>query len=85
MSKFIICITVTGPPPPSYNYPMSRKQDQFTNVVTPQKYNGLKNPNGVIRLYSCHLLVGLIEQLLCPECNDGPLVLHEQPIGIEVV
>ena len=36
-------------------------------------------------LYSCHLLVGLIGQLLCPKCNNGPLVLHKQPIGIGVV
>ena len=44
----------------------------------------MKNPNGVNRMYSCHLLVGLIGQLLCPKCNNGPL-LHEQPIGIGVV
>ena len=50
-----------------------------------KKYNGLKNPNGVNRLYSCYLLVGLIGQLLCPKCNNGPLVLHKQPIGIGVV
>ena len=45
----------------------------------------MKNPNGVNMLYSCHLLMGLIGQLLCPKCNNGLLVLHEQPIGIGVV
>ena len=75
MSKFIICITVTGPP--GYSYPMSCKQDSFPNVLTPQKYKGLKNHDGVIRLYSFHLLVGLIGQLLYPECKDGPMLLHK--------
>ena len=64
---------------------MSRKRDSFPNVVTPQKYMGLKNPDSGNRLYSFHLLVGLIGKLLCPECKDGPLVLHEHPIGIGVV
>ena len=40
---------------------------------------------------SIQVLLGLLRvqlaywQLLCPKCNDGPLVLHEQPIGIGVV
>ena len=29
--------------------------------------------------------MGLIGKLLCTECKDGPLVLHEHPIGIGVV
>ena len=29
--------------------------------------------------------MGLIGQLCCPECKDGPLVLQEQLIGIGVV
>ena len=69
-----------------YNYPMLHTQDAFPNdVVTPQKYKGLKNPDGVNRLYRFHLFVGLIGQMLCPECKDGSLVGHEQPIGIGVV
>ena len=64
---------------------MSCKQDSFPNVVTPQKYKGLKNPDGVNRLYFFHLLVGLIGKLLCPACKDGPLLLHEQTTGIGVV
>ena len=82
MSKFIICITVTGPPATTILC-HTNKIDFL--MVTPQKYKGLKNPDGVNRLYSRHLLVGIIWQLLFTECKDGPLVHYEQPIGIGVV
>ena len=29
--------------------------------------------------------MGLIGQLLCPNCKAGPLILHEKPLGIGVV
>ena len=83
MSKFIICFTVTGCP--AITIICHTNKINFLMGSLHKKYNGLKNPNGVNMLYSCHLLVGLIGQLLCPKCNNGPLVLHKQPIGIGVV
>ena len=64
---------------------MPCKQDSIPNVVTPKEYKALKNPDGVNRLYSFHLLVRLIVQFLYLACKDITLVLHEQPIGIGVV
>ena len=46
--------------------------------ATPMK----SSPDSGSRLYSFHLLVGLIGQLLCPNCKSGPLLLHEKPLGI---
>ena len=32
-------------------------------------------------MYTLHLIVSLIQQLLCPVCKSGPLTLHEHSLG----
>ena len=56
------------------------KKDSFTRTVPTES-----TLDSGSRLYSFHLIVGLIGQLLCPNCKAGPLILHEKPLGIVVV
>ena len=59
---------------------LSKKEDSFTRTVPTES-----TLDSGSRLYSFHLIVGLIGQLLCPNCKAGPLILHEKPLGIGVV
>ena len=59
---------------------LSKKEDSFTRTAPTESMLDSGS-----RLYSFHLIVGLIGQLLCPNCKAGPLILHEKPLGIGVV
>ena len=59
---------------------LSKKEDSFTWTIPTES-----TLDSGSRLYSFHLIVGHIGQLLCPNCKAGPLILHEKPPGIGVV